>query len=89
MRARGNDGPGEVVKFGGRVVYHPGIGISGIVDAGSFSAPSSRAASSKATRAYHPRGYSDVIKVGVHHQFLWMDIYNVSFLRLILSGLIK
>jgi hypothetical protein len=36
MRALGNDGPGGVVKFGGRVVNHPGIGISGIVDAGSF-----------------------------------------------------
>ena len=36
MRARGSDGPGEVVTFGGRVVFHPGIGISAIVDAGGF-----------------------------------------------------
>jgi hypothetical protein len=28
--ARGNDGPGGVVKFGERVVIHPGIGASGI-----------------------------------------------------------
>ena len=34
--ARGSGVPGEVVTFGGRVVFHPGIGFSGIVDAGSF-----------------------------------------------------
>ncbi len=28
--ARGNDGPDGVVKFGERVVNHPGIGTSGI-----------------------------------------------------------